>query len=742
MLDVKKLITGFLILALGTSTAAWILSGTKTSQNAGVSAPSSISLGMATSSLGTDAFYPSQTNNGVVLPSDDTSSSTNLTDTFADAVVNGIVAANPNGLQTDANGSTTIAIPDSETIASAIQNSPALQKVALPDWDTEVAALQNKINVVSYSSTTALNYVTNFSNVINSQLVETGLSGMAQNGSLPDNESSVITSGKSAASIMLSHALAFPTPTLFVGYQKSLIKMLVYERDLAQLVLSSSNDPATMAVVLQAKENDYQVAVQEFSNQGQELSSALVAYNKNLHGTGTLLSFVDSVFLIHQADATGVPVVDILEKIETALGFTSQNATQWATFFEKLAKDIALQIVKNMLMALVQQKVLTYIQGSGAPRFVTDAATAAVNAAEMDALGAINKNFSCINSQTVLPRVSLMLKALYKPVNNACAAQFQSQISSANLNNFYNSFSNGGFFSFATTLQPSNDFYAGLFNMSQEAGQAAQQGTNLFTMKTTASQGYTNNQQCADGSNPNGSHWECYGADGSDDYAIDDPSVNPNEAAACTADGDDPEEVPNAGKCSNGQDAPVTMPGIVNKDSVDTALKGHTQLISAANDVIGLIQAAAESLIMGLANEGIQAATNAFNGALATDPGITGISTSTVGAPGVATSTASLPLMCTPATSTIPAPSVETSFFAQGGTYDANGNAPTYNWLSSDGRTGVGSEFDIVYNATGTYTVSLQDSAGDPSTTCVAVITDAANASSTSTATTTYIIVQ
>jgi hypothetical protein len=729
MLDIKKLITGFLILALGASTAAWILSSATNPQNIGVSSVNGASYNTTTPSSDSDAFYQSQVSD-VPMPSDETSSSSpnNLTDSVANAVVDGIVAANPNGFQTDENGNPSIAVPDDQTIADAIQNNTALNSITMPDWDTEVADLQGKIKTVSYSSTTATNYATNVAGITNSQFVKTGLNGMAQDGSLPSDESSVLSAGKLAASHTLSGVLALSVPAPFVDYQKSLVKMLVYEKDLAELTQNISGDPALTAVILQAKENDYLDAIQQFNNQGQKLNNALVAYGDPQNNAGALVSFLDSVFFINKAEAV-IPVTDWLAKVETALASTADISNAWARFFATLAKDMALQIVKNMLMALVQQKVLAYIQGSGAPRFVTDAATAAVNAAEMSALGAINKNFSCISVQA-MPRISVLLKALYKPGNNACAAQFQSQLSSANLTNFYNNFASGGFVTFATTLQPSNYFYGGFWDLSQQAGQSAKQGVNLLNVKTTASQGFSNAEQCADNSNPNGSHWECYGAGGSADWAMS-GGAGSSDYAVCIKDGDDPEEVPNAGKCSSGKDPTVTMPGIINKSSLDSALDSHPKLIAAANSIAGIINAAASSLIMGLVNQGIMSATQAFSGAL-TDGGLTSINPATITA-SVATSTVSIPLSCTPATSTLEAPSVETSFFANGGTYNANGIAPTYSWLSSDGRIGAGSEFDIVYNATGTYTVSLSDSAGDATTTCAAVINNDANQTSTAT---------
>ena len=83
----------------------------------------------------------------------------------------------------------------------------------------------------------------------------------------------------------------------------------------------------------------------------------------------------------------------------------------------------------------------------------------------------------------------------------------------------------------------------------------------------------------------------------------------------------------------------------------------------------------------------------------------------------------------------MPAPGNQISFTASGGTYDVNGNPPDYNWASSDGQTGTGIEFDVTYNATGTYTITLSDAAGDASANCFATVNDTLNSTTTATST-------
>ena len=713
MLDVKKLITGFLILAAGASSSALILSNIGNQPTIAVVAQNQdIQPATTTAPIATNNAFVPTVDDGTADATDGSSSDpTNLTNGMADAFVASLVSANPNGPQQDENGSPQLATPDSQTIADALQGEPAMQNVTMPDWDTEVANLQSQIKTASYSTTTVANYITNFNAVVDSQLVKTGLGALAQNSNaMPSNEPSVVARGENAASDMLSSALAFPTPTPLVDFQKSFIKLLVYQKDMAQLVTQKeAQDPEMVAVVMQTKDSDYQAAVQNFEAQGKSLNGLLTSYDDEQNGSNAPLSFIDSLFFIHPAHAQWF-VTDPLTHLFEQLGVSETLAGQWATYLAAVAKDMVLQIGKNLIMALIQQKVLAYIQGSGAPRFITNWGTDLVNAGTMSAINAINSNYACVApNSSALSSIQLVLNAIYKPGNNACAASFNSLLSQGiTPQQFYNKFSNGGFLTFGQTLQPSNNFYGGLFFSAQAAGQASQQGTSLFTLKTNSAQGYRSSQVCSDGSNPNA--FRCERANG----------TSYNSATATCGEGET--VIPNDGQCANGSEPAVTMPGIVNKDALATTLGGSKAAVAAATSLAGLAEFAAQDLLMGLVNLGIKNATQAFNGALQGDGGIMSVSPSSISAPTVSSTVAS-PLTCSPSIISLTATGTPVSFVAYGGTYDKNGAAPNYNWSAADGTTGIGTTFNVIDNILDPFIVTLNDDAGDASAICTVQVT-------------------
>ncbi len=742
MPDLKKIITGFLILAAGASSSALILSNI--GSGSGAASPATTAVAPTSSPvISGNAFYPSQDGAANFDGSEATTSTddpNNLTDGMADALANSIVAANPNGIQTDANGNPQVATPDNQAIATALQNEPAFQNVTVPDWDAQAAVLQGQIKIVPFTLAGVTNYITNFDDIINKQIVKTGLATMANSGSMPTDEPAVIASGASAASNMLSTALTIPTPTPLVDFQKSFIKLLAYQRDETQLVQGEAQDPAMTASILQAKNDDYQQAIQDFNDQGNKLKVLLTTSENTANPQGGLLSFVDSFFFVHKAQAQGLPVIAPLTNFLESLGIAQDTASKWAVYLAGVAKDMALQIGKNLIMALIQKKVLAYIQNSGAPRFVTNWGTEAAQAGEMSAVNAINKNFACISPSGPLSGVQIVLNAIYKPGNSVCASTFASALANGvTPQQFYNDFSKGGFVAFGQTLQPSNNFYGGLFFAAQAADQASQQGTSLFNLKTNSSQGYRNSQVCDDGSNPGGMGLTCTNGAGQTYY--------PTKGGACNP-GDPTSTAPNDGLCSDGSEPTVTMPGIVNGNVLGSALGGSKSIVSAANSLAGLVQFAAQDLLMGLVNQGIQSVSQAVNGALQGDGGITGFASSSITAANTSTyptAAESTELSCGPSVEnlqiSLTQPSTPAAFTAVGGTYDLNANPPNYFCVSTgpDGTiTGTGGIFNLTYTTVGTDTVTLSDSvASDTPVTCIASITLESTSTLTTTATVT-----
>jgi hypothetical protein len=192
MIDVKKLITGFLILAVAIGTSALLVSFvTGSSSNANANDQTAMALGTeqpSSTPVGDNAFLaqnaPSddQGSPTIVTPNPDDAITTssdpdedpnNLTDLFADSYLGGIIGANPSGPGVDANGNPAFTPPDPYGIANVVAEASATQELQIPNWDTEaasqpilIATSSNPASITAYDE--ALNDVTN--NHFNSQV--------------------------------------------------------------------------------------------------------------------------------------------------------------------------------------------------------------------------------------------------------------------------------------------------------------------------------------------------------------------------------------------------------------------------------------------------------------------------------------------------------------------------------------------------------------------------------------------
>ena len=116
MLDVKKLIAGFLILAIGATASVLIFSSLANQKT-----ESNIAENTNPSPVGNNAFLAQQT--GANLTPEITNDPNNLTGALTDTMLNGIMNANPQGPTTDANGNQVMSQPNQAQMIAALSNA-------------------------------------------------------------------------------------------------------------------------------------------------------------------------------------------------------------------------------------------------------------------------------------------------------------------------------------------------------------------------------------------------------------------------------------------------------------------------------------------------------------------------------------------------------------------------------------------------------------------------------------------
>jgi hypothetical protein len=728
MIDVKKLITGFLILAVAAACSGLIFSLVNFSSNAKNNAGDGITIGAATNT--DNAFLPTeaQVQETIAALAPELASSTmlvsstdpsNLTDNLAAEFVNSIVIANPNGpTGTDADGNSTFTTPNVNEIATKIADSSTTQALQIPDWDTEVAAIP--VTVVATESATAL---TNYGDAVNG-ILNNHLNAQVQ--SIASNQTDAATASdiayvESQVQNALKDAASLKTPAPAKAYQKSLLANLVYEKNMLQLYTLAQTDPVKASLIFEQEDTKFSAVQKDFANQAQELTSKYLSLERvpQKPHSGILLSFINNTF--------GIPEAHALWPVFDPATWSLISSNEWTTIqtqLEATLKNTLLQILKNTLVSLIQQKVLTWVQGSGAPRFITNWGTTLVNAAQTSAINRINSDITsgCVYS-AFAPQVSVTLKAFYTPAgNNACANIFQAALGANTFKQFYNNFSNGGFIAFGASTLPSGDPYGAKFFEAQKSDLTYKNQQAATTLKTQTSGGFKGDEACDDGSDPNnGEHTVCENPDGQD-YTI-------TGSEKCGT-GDTAVVYSNQGVCSDGTQPIVTTPSAVTGFAVNSETGNATnQQIAAANSIAGVLNSVMSSLVMSLANTAVTAAGKLVNQTL------TSVNPSSITSSSSSTTVTQISLACYPLTQTISSASstaatstgstatttAPASLSASGGTLDSNDNDPTYYWSATNGVTSTGSLFSDTFTIPGTYTVTLGDSTGDASTTCTVI---------------------
>jgi hypothetical protein len=733
MIDVKKLITGFLILATAAVCSGLIFSLTSVAPNVATVATPQVTIGEIGNGAGmnNNAFLPTedQVAEATAILAPDLASSTmtvtstdptNLTDALASQFVNGVVSANPSGPSgVDADGNPVLTDPDINAIAAAVAGTSATKDLSIPNWDTEAAAIP--VAVTPSSPAALTNYGTDVDNTLNSHVnaqVQSIISSTTDSATPSD-----LSYVQSQIQNTLQDVASLKVPAPAVAYHKSLLAELVYQKNMAQLSALAQTDPVKASIIFQEEQQKFSAVQQNLLTQAQDLASKSLSLQEPVqHSRGNmLLSFINNTFEVPHAQAQW-PVFDPA----TWSLIEANQLEDIGDQLEGILKNTLLQILKNTLIALVQSKVLKWVQGSGAPRFITNWGTQMVNAAQQSALNQINSQITsgCNVYSGFAPQISVNLKSLYVPAtNSACANQFAAALGANSFQKFYSDFSSGGFIAYGASTLPSGNISASQFFQAQKTDLAYRNQQAATVAQTQTSQGFTGDAMCDDHSNPKGTSQTCE-MDGGGEYVV--------PAGGQCAAGDKLVTVPNNGLCADGSQPIVQTPSAVTGFNLDTAGQGTTQEIAAANDIIGLLNSVLSSLVLGLANAAVTAAGQVVNQTLTSQSpsGISAGAASTPAptAPQLACNPTSQTIFAMSATSTVgsstivvPTSTIPASVTAAGGTPDANGNIPTYSWSASNGTSGSGPLFSDAFATPGTYTITLTDSTNDAPATCTVV---------------------
>ena len=729
MIDVKKLIYGFLILAAAAICSGLVLSFVGGSSGGGTAAqtpngPQIVGLGSASSTALADSGFAATGESAADATAQlqaqlDTTSTqaqesdpNNITNAFANSFLSGLIVANPNGVQTDSSGNPEFAPPDETSVAQTIADSQAVQDFTPPNWSAS-AQIKSIQTTPDISSGSVADYSTALNTIFNKYFVSTDLQDTLNTQNSDPAELPYISSQLNGA---LSDILSTKTPTSLLSFQQSLVRVIVYEQDVVQLAENAGTDPTRASLDVESEQTGYTSAINTLTQQMKGASSLGVSFNNVGIGTkNSSVPFIAHLLGVQPAEAIlGVGDIDF-------------DPAVFGEIVLNYADDAILQIMKNTLVTLIQQKVLKWVQGNGAPRFVTNWSDELVNSFQSAAVSKLDSLMACVPPYEA-PNLKLLLTTPAVADNNVCASEFNGQLNN-NLQNFYNNFTN--FNDYLNLFQPGGNSWGLVMQLQDSAIAAGATNQQATQNQDAANQGFKGSSVCDDGSDPmNGEHTVCENPDGPDYTIGANESCDPSDTQVVYA---------NDGLCADGTTPQTTSPGQVTNQSFGAALKSSIENITSADNIVGLLNSLTSSLLNTLAQDAINYSTTAINNGIngTSDSGLLGINPSSI----TSASTTQSGVQCIPSvqalqlnTSTGEAEAILT---AGGGAIDTTcalnnscpptenpDGTPIYSWTApfayqpAPGTIATGTSFSSVYTATGVYFVNVTASTDNSTSTC------------------------
>jgi hypothetical protein len=492
--DLKKLITGFLLLAVVVSSGTLILSRFL---------PTNANTEPQTSALSLkNAFLPGGGGN---LDSYGITGYQNLTQNLANNLAQSVIKNNLNG--PSATGSlTAINVPgDINNIVSQYLDSSSidLSKIPVPQVD------EKRLQIIKNPSKEDVsNYFANLQTVLsgfNSQEFKT-LSAQATNG----NGESLLESFVLFYSEIKTKLYDLKVPETEINFHKDLVLLIDTPATLFSQNLEA--DPLMASLVL---ENSQQILDSTKTDALKELTFIKLSLPKTSGKieTSSQLSFINRVLGVQKAYAlfgVGDIVYDPVNWVENFLSETF-GGLSYGIDYESWYGKILTEKLKDKLLKMVVNSILNWANGgsSGAsPTFVTNwnefLKTSYVNAAD-----AAIANVTSGICEPFRTQIQLQLYSLYgeSAVKNVLKGPTLSDLktcslqqSVSNLDDFYGNFGQGGWGGYLALTDFGGNPYGSLYTASQQVGQAAQQAQEAD--KAKAASGYVGTERCADGSSP------------------------------------------------------------------------------------------------------------------------------------------------------------------------------------------------------------------------------------------------
>ncbi len=388
----------------------------------------------------------------------------NLTERLIAALGQGLEQTNPQG-PLALNGQPGLQTPDVETILKSIGGADDVRRL-VPDWESEIAFSYRPQLVAGARPEDIARYRT-----AHSQLFQKYFNA--------DPELIIVSFSPEDIRIndALREARVTPTPEPLVAYQNSLLKLLAYQQKASDLAQIAQKDPLKTSIIIGVQEQNYFAAIATFEQEARRATSLGLLRPEDERTAITALFY--AAFGIQTAHA---------QWVTTDLAKIARRVWEYL-------KKVATEFLKDRLVHQLVTQTIKWIQGGGKPQFVTNWKGFLSDVAN-DQAGRIIEKYAPRFCQSFGPLVRVaVIPVDYNRDLDAGPVCTLDQVV-GNIKEFAQSFENGGWVAYGAAMQPSNNFFGAMIQLSDIVDMEAAKKREASQGDVQSSSGFLSNKEC------------------------------------------------------------------------------------------------------------------------------------------------------------------------------------------------------------------------------------------------------
>ncbi|MEY4731502.1 MAG: hypothetical protein RL681_448 [Candidatus Parcubacteria bacterium] len=276
---------------------------------------------------------------------------------------------------------------------------------------------------------------------------------------------------------MLAEAQKTPVPEPLANYHASLLKLLAYQKKALDLSRTANIDPLRATLITNVQEENYLNAIAAFEEQTRQATQLGLLNGKG--DESRIVAAFNAVFGIPTANAQWV----------------TTNLVRLARRVWQFLKKLATEMLKDRLVHQLVTQTIKWIQGGGKPQFLTNWKGFITGVAE-DEAGKVIEQYAprLCSSFGPLVRVAVIPVNPARDLDAGPICTLDQVV--GNIREFAQSFENGGWIAYGAAMQPSNNFFGAMIQMSDIVDTETWKKQKASKSDVESSSGFLSNKEC------------------------------------------------------------------------------------------------------------------------------------------------------------------------------------------------------------------------------------------------------